>query len=528
VQTIRVERQLLLPIVCIVLLGLVSLWFRPLMPVDETRYISVAWEMWLQNSWWLPTRNFEAYAHKPPLLFWLIHLGWGVFGVNEWWPRLLSPLLACCNLLLVSRMAARLWPEQRAIAVLAPAAYASSWYLLAMSTWLMFDMLMTACVLLALLGLVKIGQGRRQGWILFPLGVALGLLAKGPAIFVYTLPALLAWPFWCDQPAPRLRRYLALLGATLAACVPILIWVYLVSRSVSAEKLNELLFEQTSRRLSGDLGHGRPWWWYLPYLLLLPLPWTLWPSLWRGTPTVAGQQMGRRFAWVVVGSGILIFSAVGGKQVHYLLPILAVFCVLIGRTMAGLSPRKAGDSTWLVWVMALFLLILWLPIPIKDPDTAVIFQQVRPWFSLALGAITVLLLLTRHRVAQVPVVQLASSALVTGFFAAGFSVLAPNYQLQPPARIVAAAQQAGRPVAFVGFYQAEFSFLGRLAAPIDSIEAAQGPAWVQAHPHGLVVGRSKRIEVLDAPVVLHQPYRGGELLIIDAAVAQPERVRFVH
>ena len=69
-----------------------ALFFRPPMPVDETRYLAVAWEMWSQGDFVLPTLNGEAYSHKPPLLFWIIHAGWAAFGVNEWWPRLVAPL----------------------------------------------------------------------------------------------------------------------------------------------------------------------------------------------------------------------------------------------------------------------------------------------------------------------------------------------------------------------------------------------------------------------------------------------------
>ena len=56
----------------------------------------------------------------------------------------------------------------------------------------MFDMLMTLCVLLALGGLVDADRGRRSGWGLYALGIALGLLCKGPVVLVYTLPAALA------------------------------------------------------------------------------------------------------------------------------------------------------------------------------------------------------------------------------------------------------------------------------------------------------------------------------------------------
>jgi 4-amino-4-deoxy-L-arabinose transferase-like glycosyltransferase len=69
-------------------LVVVALTVRPLLPVDETRYLSVAWEMWLRHDWLVPHLNGSPYPDKPPLLFWGILLGWRVFGVNVWWPRL--------------------------------------------------------------------------------------------------------------------------------------------------------------------------------------------------------------------------------------------------------------------------------------------------------------------------------------------------------------------------------------------------------------------------------------------------------
>src|SRR6218665_1598985 len=51
-------------------LGLLALCVRGPLPVDETRYLAVAWEMWDRGSFLLPLLNGEPYAHKPPLLFW--------------------------------------------------------------------------------------------------------------------------------------------------------------------------------------------------------------------------------------------------------------------------------------------------------------------------------------------------------------------------------------------------------------------------------------------------------------------------
>ena len=53
----------------------VAVSFRPILPVDETRYISVAWEMWFGENFVVPHLNGTPYSHKPPLLF-LAHPYW--------------------------------------------------------------------------------------------------------------------------------------------------------------------------------------------------------------------------------------------------------------------------------------------------------------------------------------------------------------------------------------------------------------------------------------------------------------------
>ncbi len=47
---------------------------RDLWEPDEARYAYVAREMAQDGHWLVPHRSGEYYAHKPPLLFWLINL----------------------------------------------------------------------------------------------------------------------------------------------------------------------------------------------------------------------------------------------------------------------------------------------------------------------------------------------------------------------------------------------------------------------------------------------------------------------
>jgi len=84
---------------------LLSLLTRPLLPVDETRYLAVAWEMWRRGDFLVPYLNGAPYSDKPPLFFWLIHAGWWLFGVTEWWPRCVAALVSLAALWATARLA---------------------------------------------------------------------------------------------------------------------------------------------------------------------------------------------------------------------------------------------------------------------------------------------------------------------------------------------------------------------------------------------------------------------------------------
>ncbi|WP_164999623.1 ArnT family glycosyltransferase [Salinicola tamaricis] len=114
------------------LLAVTSALSRSFLPIDETRYVSVAWEMWHTHSFWVPHMNGETYADKPPLLFWLIHAGWAIFGVNEWWPKLIGPLASLLALGQLYRIARQLGYAQTS-ASLAPLA------LMAMLMWKLYS-----------------------------------------------------------------------------------------------------------------------------------------------------------------------------------------------------------------------------------------------------------------------------------------------------------------------------------------------------------------------------------------------------
>lgn len=54
-----------LPFLAFVPAALAGVLLRPLLPIDETRYLSVAWEMHLGGDFLVPHKNGAIYTDKP-------------------------------------------------------------------------------------------------------------------------------------------------------------------------------------------------------------------------------------------------------------------------------------------------------------------------------------------------------------------------------------------------------------------------------------------------------------------------------
>lgn len=480
-------------------LALLSLCLRPLLPVDETRYLSVAWEMWQHGSFVLPVLNGEAYAHKPPLLFWLIHAGWALTGVNSWWPRAIGPLAALLGLWLLKRLGQRLWPAHPSIGRNASLLLLGTWFYALYQPAVMFDLPVLATVVGAWLALhAAVCSGRRSRWLLFGLIVGLGLLLKGPVVWVYELPLLLLARWWRPPGSPPISFGSVMLAVALAAALPAA-WLGMVSLQGSETYLHGLLLDQTLDRVRGVMGHPRPWYWYLPILLLLPMPWTLCPHAWQGWRAFLTErgQCSHRFVLAGLVPPLLVLSLISGKQVHYLLPLLAMSQLALSRGLQLVHPR-IGLMSALPSLLVLCLLAGW-GVHVAASGTvsgpAAWLIECLPALLAALLVWPLALWLRRRQAAhaEVPVLSLAAVVVCVGLSLAVLPTVAPKLDLEPVALAVARAQADGRAVLYVGNYQGEFGFLGRLREPVQSLPVDAAQPWLSAHPDGLVVVRAKRL-----------------------------------
>ncbi len=502
-------------------LALLNLWARPLLPIDETRYVGVAWEMWLRGDFLVPHMNGVPYSHKPPLLFWLIQLGWSIFGVNEWWPRLLPALFAFASLLLTSAIARRLWPAHDRIAVLAPGILLASLLWLFFSTALMFDILLGFWVLLGIHGLLRMLAGERAGWGWLALSLAAGMLTKGPVILLHVLPLAVLAPWWAGQPPRSGWRswYLALGGALLLAVATVLAWAIPAAIAGGPVYGHDIFWGQTAGRVAKSFAHRREWWWYLPLLPLMLFPWSLWPNGWRALGEACKHhEPGVRLLLAWLAPVFVAFSLISGKQAHYLLPLFPAFALLLARGLQAPLPARARSLLLPALMLAVIGgVLLWLP---GQAGSGRIPQDVALIPPLAGGSLIGLAIVLVSGSAREPLRQ----ARFLQFAGVGFIVIMLLFVIHPLTRDqnidvfshkVAEVAHRHLPLVHVGNYQDQFQFPGRLLKPISTVTPARLARWMIAHPDGYVLIYLRRPDArLTSVAAAHMHFRSKWLLLL--------------
>ena len=507
----------------------VALYARPPLPVDETRYLAMAWEMYVGGDYLVPHLNGATYSHKPPLLFWLINLGWALFGAVEWWARAVAPLFALGSLFLSRLLAQRLWPDRPDVAALAPVVLIGSVFWAATATLTLFDMLVCFFTLAALLGVADAARhaGARgwrgwRGWAVAGVALGLGILSKGPVALVYFLPAPLAAPLWAPLPAARraargwLGWYAGLAGAIVLGAALALAWALPAAEAGGEAYANAILWEQTAGRVSDSFAHERPWWFYLAMLAGGLLPWTVWPPLWRGL--AAGRaflgEPGNRFclAWLLL-SGIAL-SFISGKQPHYFAPALPAAALLVASALdtGNSRPRRLDGALPAILFAAPVVALIALLTASLMPEAAAL----PPWARDMAHLTGLPLALVAVVVAVWPAPTLSGRAAMLGGASVLF-VLAAHLTAQPHLEgafdVAPAARHAA---AVVGKYHGQFHFPGRLEQPLDAVWEHRARAWAEAHPGGKLFAYQKALPDGAAPEFT-QRYRNGVIAVWDAA-----------
>jgi 4-amino-4-deoxy-L-arabinose transferase-like glycosyltransferase len=335
-----------------------------LLEPEEARYAEIPREMLAAGEWVVPLHHGQPYYDKPPLLYWLVMLSYSAFGVHDWAARLVP---GCCGVLMV--LLAYGWgrrafgPRAGFLGALVLALTPRFVYL---GRFVATDAPLSLCVTAALAGvhLAIRGPSFRWGWwLLGAVACGLGLLAKGPVVFVLVgVPALALVLLDRRVARPGVLLCLAFLGVALLTASP---W-YVAVMLRDPDFAEYFFWKHHVVRYVSPFDHAKPFWFYLPDLAAGTLPWSLLlvplaARLWRSRSDFRERRPPAvLFPLLAAGGCVLFFSASGSKRVGYVLPALVPLALVIGEQIDHFLRRWETIREQAMWLRALPVVALLL------------------------------------------------------------------------------------------------------------------------------------------------------------------------
>ena len=299
------------------------IWYRPLTLPDEGRYAGVAWDMLRAGSHGVPLLDGMPYFHKPPLYYWLSEFFFALFGPHPWLARLPSWMAAWGTSIALYFFVLR--HRDRATATMTTLILACMPFFYGGAQFANLDMLVAGMISLCVLAAAETalraerGQAYRVMSLVAAALAGLAVLAKGLIGLVLPGAVLFIWLV----AGKRWRGLKALVWppALLLFAAVAVPWFWLMQTRFSGFYDYFFVYQHFQRFAAAGFNNAQPFWFYLPVIVGLALPWSLWgggilrKTFWTG-PTRELRLLAAIWAVVILA----FFSLPASKLVGYVLP----------------------------------------------------------------------------------------------------------------------------------------------------------------------------------------------------------------
>lgn len=309
----------------------------PLLEPDEGRYGEIAREMVRSGDWIVPQLNYQPYLEKPPLFYWLVACSYRLFGTGEASARLVPTLAAWLTMLLVHAFGRHVFGARAGFLATMTLALCAGF--VQCGRILILDSLLTLWVTAALCTGYLACQAPRvrwRWWLVSAVCCGMGVMTKGLIAFVLVVPPLFVVNVLARRRLhPTVRAWLAFGGMAVAIAMPwhaavtwrdpTFLWFYFVRHHVD-------------RFVAGTF-HDRPFWFYVPVLLVGGLPWSfLVPGLLRRARQAWLAKEPNAHAIILflsaAGWNVIFFTMSRGKLPSYVLPAAPMLTLALGWYLA--------------------------------------------------------------------------------------------------------------------------------------------------------------------------------------------------
>jgi len=337
-----------------------------LMDKTEGLFAEVPHQMLRSGDWITPRWNGAVFFDYPVWGYWMVGLSYRLFGLSPWAARLPAALAASFTVLALFALLLLIAPATERPSRRIGRAGLCATVLTLSPGWVgwsrssVTDMFLASGISLALLGFALAWCAadrpllRRCGHGALALFCGIAVLAKGPVGLL--LPGLVIIGFLLLKRAllPEVLRtpWLPILALFLGVTLP---WYAAATAANGSQFLGHFLgFSNVERFTSVLYSHPGPPWFYLPWVLILLLPWSLflpvaisrlgfWRSrAWRGAAGPADLPL-LALIWLVLM--VAFFSAAATKLPGYILPAMPGGALLVGLLFVPFPTAASGSGS---------------------------------------------------------------------------------------------------------------------------------------------------------------------------------------
>jgi len=331
------EKEYLLIIILVLFsasIFLVGLGEMPLTDPDEVFYAETAKEMLARGELLTPRIFGKPQFEKPPLYYWLVILGFKVFGVNEFSARIASAIFGIFGVIGVYLLG-KLLINKRA-AFFAGIVLATSIKYVALARACVTDMALCVLILYAFLfffyAYLSEG-GKLRGYLLSSVFLGLAVLTKGP-IGAFLPVVIIGIYLVLTKELKKLKEIPFLRGAILflAVAAP---WYFLMYRAHGKEFIDVFFgFHNIVRFLKPEHKLGDVFYYYVPILIGGFSLWTAFLPLgiWQAFKE-KGIRLKKTNLFLIIWFLVIFifFSLSRTKLPTYIFPLYPALALLVGR-----------------------------------------------------------------------------------------------------------------------------------------------------------------------------------------------------
>jgi len=301
---------------------------------DEVFYAQTAKEMVQQHSWMTPYLFGQPQFEKPVLLYWLLRLGFMVFGINSFAARFFPALFGMIGVIAVYLLA-RIGFKDPKKAFLSAIILMTSGLYIGLARTVFTDLIFSVFILLSLLSFYwgySFKNRKCPGILLFFVFAALATLTKGPLGLLIPFLSAALFLFIKKDIKFLVNRYL-LWGLLLFGLIS-LPWYILMFKLYGNNFVHEFFYNDHFRRIIEAEHHGNDSWYFYPLSMIgCIFPWSIFlaVSLFF-LPGYLKRKDGHFHIFLLCSVAVVfvIFQSAHSKLISYIFPLFPALALFTG------------------------------------------------------------------------------------------------------------------------------------------------------------------------------------------------------